>query len=88
MILEGVSSSQRELRDYISLKIFVDTPKDICLGRGIERDSITGKTKEELTAMWVGWREAEDKYLQRDHPQEWADIRIDGTKPFEDQISP
>ncbi|MCA9361671.1 AAA family ATPase [Candidatus Kaiserbacteria bacterium] len=51
MILEGVSSSRREFRDRISFSIFVDTPKEICLHRGIERDTGTGKSKEELTKM-------------------------------------
>src|SRR5712671_104219 len=31
MILEGVSSSRKEFREYISLSIFIDAPKDICL---------------------------------------------------------
>ena len=87
MILEGVSSSRREFRSYMSLSIFVDTPKEICLRRGVARDAITGKTRDELTQLWKGWFEAEDKYLQRDHPEQLADITVDGTKPFDDQIS-
>ncbi len=89
MILEGVSSSRKEFRDYISLSIFVDTPKEICLQRGVERDSTygTGKTKEELTEMWEKWFEEENVYMQRDDPKEYADIVIDGTKPFDEQVS-
>ena len=87
MILEGVSSSRREFQDYISLSIFVDTPNDICLQRGVERDRITGKTKEELTQMWEGGFENEDRYMQQDQPKQRADIEIDGTRPFEDQLS-
>lgn len=86
MILEGVSSSRKEFRDYISLSIFVDTPKEICLQRGIERDGGTGKTKEELNQLWEGWFEEEDKYMRRDHPKDYADVVIDGTKSFADQI--
>jgi len=89
MILEGVSSSRKEFRDYISLSIFVDTPKEICLQRGIERDGAyrTGKTREELEQMWNGWFEEENKYMDRDNPKAHADIVIDGTKPFENQVS-
>lgn len=87
MILEGVSSSRREFQDYVSLSIFIDTPKDICLRRGLERDINVGKTKEELSQMWEGWFEEEDKYLQQDQPKQRADIEIDGAVPFEDQIS-
>ena len=86
MILEGVSSSRKEFRDYISLSIFVDTPKKVCLQRGIERDGSTGKTKEELEKVWQGWFDEEDKYMRRDNPKAYADIITDGTKPFEEQI--
>lgn len=57
MILEGVSSLRKELRDYISIGIFVNTPREICLQRGIERDinNDTGKTEIEITAMWEKW---------------------------------
>ena len=87
MILEGVSSSRKEFRDYISLSIFVNTPREISLRRGIERDSNTGKTEEEVTQMWEAWFKEEDNYIERDNPKEHADIVVDGTKSFEDQIS-
>lgn len=87
MILEGVSSSRKEFRDYISLSIFVDASKEVCLQRGVKRDSRTGKSAEELRAMWEKWFNDEEEYIQRDHPQEHADIVMDGTRPFEDQIS-
>lgn len=86
MILEGVSSSRREFRDYISFSIFVDTPKETCLQRGIERDTGTGKSKEELAKMWEQWFAEEDAYIKRDSPKENADLVTDGTKPFDDQI--
>lgn len=87
MILEGVSSSRREFRQYIGLSIFVDVPKDICLRRGVERDLLKVKRSEsELIRLWEGWSAAEDGYLQRDDPKQHCDIVIDGTKPFEDQL--
>jgi hypothetical protein len=69
------------------LSIFVDTPKELCLQRGLELDGATGKTKEELNQMWEQWFAEEDEYMQRDQPVSHADIVIDGTKPFEEQIS-
>ncbi|PIR87845.1 MAG: hypothetical protein COU10_02405 [Candidatus Harrisonbacteria bacterium CG10_big_fil_rev_8_21_14_0_10_45_28] len=86
MILEGVSSSRKEFRDYISFSIFVDTPKGICLKRGVERDSGTGKSKEEITEMWEKWFEEENEYMKRDNPKASADLVVDGTKPFGEQI--
>jgi len=86
MILEGVGSSRKEFREYIRLHIFVDTPEDVCIKRGVEKDLITGKTREELLEIWKKWIDHENEYIQRDHPKEYADIVFNGTKPFVDQI--
>ena len=86
MILEGVSSSRKEFDEYLSLRIFVDTPKEICLARGIQRDTSTGKPIVELTEMWKNWFAKEDEYFQRDNPKEKADSVILGTIPFAEQI--
>lgn len=86
MILEGVSSSRKEFRRYIGLSFFVETPVEICLKRGVERDLVTGKSEEELLKIWGEWIEEENRYMERDHPKEYADIVIDGTRPFEEQV--
>jgi hypothetical protein len=39
MILEGVSALRREFRPYVSFGIFVRTPRDVCLERGVARDA-------------------------------------------------
>jgi uridine kinase len=88
MVMEGVSSSRREFRQYLSLAIFIDGPKDIYLRRGMQRDLLKGKRSEvELIRLWEGWSAAEDRHLQQDDPKQHADIVIDGTRPFEDQLS-
>lgn len=87
MILEGVSSLRKEFRDYVGFGIFVDTPKEVCLQRGVERDLKTGKTREEITRMWEQWLEDEDRYMLRDNPKAQANIVIDGTRSFEDQVT-
>lgn len=86
MILEGVSALRKEFRPYISLGIFVDTPEAICLERGLARDSGTGKSREELTKIWQGWLKDENTYMERDKPRQHADIVLDGTKPFVEQL--
>lgn len=88
MILEGVSSLRKEFREYLSLSIFVDTPIEICLQRGFERDKgQDGKSDDEIKQMWQQWYEKEEIYIARDKPIEFADLVVDGTKPFEDQLS-
>jgi len=87
MILEGVSSSRKEFDEYLSLRIFVDTPKEVCLKRGIERDMATGKSVEEVAKMWEDWFTEEDAFFANDDPKTKANVVIDGTKSFEEQIA-
>lgn len=86
MILEGVSSSRPEFLDFIAFSIFVDTPKAECLRRGIERDRVSGKSEDELRALWHGWMAEEDRYFSEANPRAHADLVIDGAKPFDAQI--
>jgi uridine kinase len=83
MILEGVSSSRKEFQDYLSFSIFVDTPRAVCLARGVERDLSTGKPREELERMWQKWWADEEEFFKRDGTKERANILLDGTRPFE-----
>jgi uridine kinase len=87
MILEGVSSLRKEFRPYISFGIFVDTPLEVCMQRGFERDKgQDGKTDEEIKQMWRQWYEKEEAYIKRDKPQEIADLILIGTKLFKEQL--
>lgn len=87
MILEGVSALRKEFRDYLSLGIFVETPIEICLRRGFERDQgQDGKSDDEIKQMWQKWYEKEEVYMARDNPKMAADLVVDGTKPFEEQL--
>jgi uridine kinase len=88
MILEGVSALRKEFRPYISVGVFMDTPREVCLRRGIERDlaSDVGKTKAEIVEMWEEWAKDEDEYLEHDNPRAFADVVIDGGRAVEDQI--
>jgi uridine kinase len=87
MILEGVSAFRKEYRDYIDLSIFVDTPKEMCLHRAAERDSDTPESRQEMERLWNVWLKDEEDYMQRDKPKDHADLVIDGTRPFEEQLS-
>jgi len=87
MILEGVSSLRKEFRPYISYGIFVDTPKEICLQRGFERDKgQDGKSDEEIKQMWEQWYQQDEAYIKRDSPKEFADLVVDGTRAFDEAV--
>jgi uridine kinase len=67
------------------LKIWVETPSDTSSERGMARDRMP---REQAEKQWKEvWQPKEDAYYKEVSPLETADIIIDGTKPFEEQIS-
>ncbi len=81
MILEGVSSARKEFRPYLTYAIWVETPKDVCLKRGISRDlenKGSGKTHEETVADWERWHTYEEEYVKRDNPESFVDEKVSG----------
>lgn len=65
------------------LKIWVETPKEICLERGLARENMP---REKTIPAWQVWQQQEDAYIRDFGPQHRADIVIDGTLPFEKQL--
>jgi uridine kinase len=85
LVLEGVGSLRREFRQFLSVAIFVDAPREVCIERGTRRDASMG-TKEEVLGRWNEWFDDELGYMARHNPEQFADVVIDGTGPFEDQL--
>ena len=71
-MLEGVTATRREFRPYLAYAIWVDTPRELCLQRGIERDG------EEMRAHWERWLVSEDAYIARERPELHADTVVLG----------
>jgi uridine kinase len=66
------------------LKIWVETPRQVALERGVHRSIMP---KERAEKVWSElWKPMEDKYIELTKPTEIADIVIDGTKSFEIQL--
>ncbi len=86
LILEGVGSLRREFRQFLSVAIFVDAPREVCIERGITRDAAMG-TKEEVLKRSNRYFDDELGYMARDEPEQFADIVLDGTVPFEEQLT-
>ncbi|WP_274366079.1 uridine kinase family protein [Paenibacillus thermotolerans] len=73
VIVEGVTSLRRELRDYYDYTVWVDTPRTVRLQRGIERDG------ERQRVVWEEqWMPAEDRYVAEHRPGEYASVVIEG----------
>lgn len=72
VILEGVSSSREAFRPYLSGAIWIETPREVCLARGLERDG------EHMRAQWEAWLAEEDAYIAREDPRARADLVVQG----------
>ncbi len=71
LIVEGVSSTRRELAVPWDFTIWVEAPKEERLLRGIARDG------EHTRQQWEQvWEVEEDAYVQAQHPEERADVVI------------
>lgn len=74
VIIEGVYSTRNELLEYYDFTIWVETPRETRLSRGLERDG------EEARDRWEkDWMVAEDIYVKAHKPHERADLVIAGT---------
>lgn len=72
VIVEGVSSLRREFGQVWDLSVWVETPRDTCLRRGLERDGQAARH------LWETWLAEEDRYIARDDPRVKADLVVDG----------
>ncbi len=75
--LEGVSSSREAFRPYLALSIWIETPHEERLQRGLERDGETARPQ------WEEWMAREDEYVEREHPEQKAHLVINGTEPYD-----
>ncbi|MCA9347942.1 hypothetical protein KC867_00870 [Candidatus Saccharibacteria bacterium] len=83
IIIERSSSFAFKL-DY-DLKIWVETPAKLALQRGQERDEMP---LEQGYRSWKEvWQPQEDAHFEKYRPLETADIVIDGTMPFDEQLN-
>jgi uridine kinase len=73
VVIDGVSSSRIEWAHVLSFAIWVETPRELRLRRGLERDG------EAALPLWEQWMAAEDDYVARDRPDTRADVVVDGT---------
>jgi uridine kinase len=72
VLLEGVSASRSAFRPYLAYTIWVETPRDVRLARGLARDG------EAARRLWERWTAEEDAYVERERPHERADAVVSG----------
>jgi uridine kinase len=72
VILEGVTASRIAFRPFLTYAIWIETPPEIRLERGVERDG------EQMREQWVRSMAAEDGYVARENPVAHADLVVQG----------
>lgn len=78
VVVEGVCALHRMFRDAYDVRVWVETPADVRLARGVARDG------EAARATWVErWMPTEDRYVERDDPVPSAHLVVDGSHPLD-----
>lgn len=68
------------------LTLWVETPPQVCLERGLARDGSVALGERARLAWETVWQPREAAYIQKTQPQDHVDIVIDGTSAFELQL--
>jgi hypothetical protein len=77
LLLEGVSTTRRELSEHIDLPIWMETDPKVAEARGLEREGPDGRD------FWFEWQAAEDPFLESDQPWNRATLIVDGAPALE-----
>jgi uridine kinase len=72
VILEGVGSARKAIADRLVFAVWIETPADLRLARGIERDG------EDSRDFWTSWIKGEIAHYVEDRTRDRADLIVDG----------
>jgi uridine kinase len=73
VVVEGVSSTRREVRAPWALTVWVEASREVRLARALERDGAA------MMPRWLEqWMPSEDAYVAREHPQQRVDLVVSG----------
>lgn len=74
LVVEGVGSGNAAYGDAITRLVWVETPDDVRLQRGMDRDG------EQMRGHWLDWGVQEAAMFARQRTRERADVVVDGTR--------
>ena len=72
VVLEGVTCTRRAAAPHLAYSIWVDSPEQLRLDRGIARDG------EDHRDLWLTWMREEREFFAADGTAQRADLCIDG----------
>jgi uridine kinase len=73
VVVEGVAALDVRLRPAYDCHIWVETPREICLERGLARDG------PDALPLWEAWSAKEEQYWSEQRPRGSADAIVDGS---------
>jgi uridine kinase len=68
------------------LRIWVETPAEVCLRRGLARDGPSALGDRARVAWETVWQPREQRYIDSIKPEALADVVLDGTRDFAAQF--
>ena len=77
LVIEGITALHPDLRDCYDVTVWIDTPADIAVARGLERDQGAFDT-----AMWAVWRGNDDRYQRTMSQAPPIDVVVDNAEPL------
>jgi uridine kinase len=72
VILEGVTASREAFQPFLTYSVWIETPRELRLDRGLARDG------KDARVQWEEWMASEDDYVRRERPRERADLVVSG----------
>ena len=72
VLLEGVGASREAFRPFLAFSIWVETPRELRLRRGLARDGAEARPR------WDRWMAEEDAYIELERPAEHAGVVLPG----------
>jgi hypothetical protein len=73
-----VSSSRAAFAPYLAFRVWVKTPREERLRRGLKRDG------PGALDLWREWMAREDAYIAAERPQKRADLVVSGVMPADE----
>lgn len=74
LVVEGVGSGSSAYAALCTVLVWVEAPRALRLGRGVERDG------EHLREEWLAWQVSEDRHHASERTRDRADLLVDGTR--------
>jgi uridine kinase len=82
LIVDGLSSTRPELKEYLTMRTWVDCPRETRLERGLARAGDSPMAHWEHDILME-----EDRYIRFHHPDEAAHLLLDGSGTFPHDIA-